>query len=99
MTDDRLSDEMAQRVAVVSREMQGLLYGLGHQIQGAVLADLVSMWIAGTWDIGELRGGFAGPLTTEARAYVFKEWIELVTDLIPESERELMQHVHPQGTA
>ena len=92
---------MTRHAELISEEIQPFLQGHGMRTQGAVLADLVSLWLAGIWAEEELRAGFkeAGPSTVTVRAMVFKEWSELVLQLVPDSERELMARVEPEGHA
>jgi len=94
-----IAELMTQRAEQVSGEMQALLHGLGVRTQGAILADLVSMWLAGQFDRSELDRpiGSDRPLTAQARAEAFEEFIALVRDLVPESEKQIMRRVEPKG--
>jgi hypothetical protein len=96
---DPLAELMTQRVEDVSRQIQELLHGLGNRTQGAILADLVSLWIAGHWDPDELRAGDAGRATFKVRAQALQEWHNLVIKLLPESEKEMMRRITPKGRA
>jgi hypothetical protein len=93
------AEATAEQALQVARQIYDLLQGRGSRIQGAVLADLVSLWLAGHWDADELRAGKAGAKTLAARINAFDEWCHLIWQLMPESEREILQHIEPQGHA
>jgi hypothetical protein len=99
MPDDPIAELMTKRAEQVSREIHGLLHGLGVRTQGAILADLVSLWLAGQIVQSELGQPLDGdrPLTAAHRAHVFGEWVELVSDLVPESEKQMLHNVEPEG--
>ena len=92
--------EAAERIAM---EIRPMLAGLGVQVQGAILADLVSMWLAGIWEPSELRARKSGAGTQVIRLNMFEDWCKLVYQLLPESERELLdrnlQELNPGGHA
>jgi hypothetical protein len=96
-----IAELMTQRAEQVSAEIQGLLHGLGVRTQGAILADLVSLWLAGQFEASELDRplGSDRPLTAELRSEALLEFVELVTALVPESEKQLMRKVEPKGRA
>jgi hypothetical protein len=88
------------RVEEVSHSIQMLLHGLGQGAQGAILADLVSLWLAGHWELDELhRLGQAGPATIAIRVNIFEEWRALVLQLLAASEREILERVETRGSA
>jgi hypothetical protein len=91
MPDDD-AELMTDRAAAVSRQVQELFHGLDSQVQGAILGDLVSLWLAGHWEPDELATGKAGKLTVTIRSKVFVEWCKVVWLLVPESEAEIMMH-------
>lgn len=59
----------------LSMRIRPLLAGKEPEIQGAVLADLVSLWVAGWHE--------------DLRDDAFERWIELVRRLTPESVKEI----------
>lgn len=65
----------ASRVERLSMKIRPLLVGHGPDVQSAVLADLVSLWIAGHHP--------------ELRAKVLDGFVELIEQLVPESEKEI----------
>jgi len=86
-----VAELMTRRAEQVSKQIQPMLAGLGPYIQGAILADLVSLWVAGHIHQDELLLPQDGdrPLTDQARAEVFDEWIGMVRKLVPASEQEI----------
>ena len=77
------SDEV-DKLWQVSKQIEPLLAGLGWRLQGAVLANLVSLWLAGVYDE---RGRAA---TEELRQLAFAEWTQITKDLVPMSEQEIL---------
>lgn len=75
MTKIRDIDDMAYEIEEISRKIHALLRGRPPNIQGGILADLTSMWLAGH--------------NPEARAQLFADWIKLVRDFVPESEKQI----------
>lgn len=70
-------------VAPLVRQLGALLHGRGPVIQGAVLADLVSMWLAG-------HPAFA-------RNETLADWLKAVRELTPINEKMLFgEEGHPQ---
>jgi len=97
MSSDDVAKAMLVRAEQVSREIQGRLHGLGSKIQGAVLADLVSLWLAGHF---AHSGGAIDPQATQLiRDQMFADWVETVIDLVPESEKEILDRVEIEGSA
>ena len=72
MSDTRKLLETAQRLV---NEIGPMLHGKGPDVQGAVLADLASMWLAGH--------------SPAIREEVMKMHFQAIRDLIPESEKQL----------
>jgi len=81
-------DEKTHRAERVSKEiakaMHPLLKGHGPDVQGAVLADLVSVYFAGH--------------CPASREEMIRLWIKTMRDLIPASEQELFPFGPPWDT-
>jgi hypothetical protein len=92
---------MTSRAEEVSREIHALLHGLGMATQGAVLADLVSLWLAGQFEASEmgLPIGSERPLTSLVRTEALGMFVSLVLDLVPENEKQIMRNIEPEGHA
>jgi hypothetical protein len=75
----------AERILEVSRQIEPLLAGLGPDVQGGILANLTSMWIAG--HMAEDHDDHA--MTATVREKILRIHIEAIRDLIAPSEREL----------
>jgi steroid 5-alpha reductase family enzyme len=98
--DSNVADLMAHRAFVVSRNIQQLLHGLGSQTQGAILADLVSLWLAGHFAANEFgEPADRRPLTALARTETFAQWSKLTLSLVPHSEKEILAKINPAGRA
>ena len=72
----KLSDAFmptASETLQLSADIQPMLRGHGPMVQGAVLADLVSIWLAGFWP-------------REVREEILTDWIATMRKLIPHSE-------------
>lgn len=81
----RTDHDLAFEVQQVSGKIQPLLKGRVAQVQSGVLADLLSLWLAGHWP----------PV---AREELLDEFVKLVRDLVPESEKQLFGAAgHPAG--
>lgn len=91
MTDDKIGRD-AMIAMKVSRAMQPFLRGLGNEIQGAVLADLLSLWLAG--HIADTAEN-----TRKLRDDILVQHIAAVCDLIPKSEKQILATVRPEGSA
>lgn len=65
-----------RKIEETSNAIRPLLAGLGPEIQGSVLADLTSMWLA----------GFQGPDAEIMRQELLQAHIALVETLIPVNE-------------
>ena len=74
----------AERVASIVEQIRPLLAGLGCEIQGAVLADLLAMWLAG--HIGEHEA--------ELREELLACHIACVRALIPFNESMLLERAN-----
>jgi hypothetical protein len=77
--------EAADRAAEVSRQIEPLLAGLGPDVQGAILANLTAMWLAG--HMSEDHDDHAR--TVIIREKILSLHIEAVRSLIAPSEREI----------
>ena len=64
-------------------KIRPLLAGLGNLVQGAILGDLVAMWVAGHGVRGDSTA------TTELRNELLAGHLDLVRKLIPENARFL----------
>ena len=74
-----------EKVRLVSTQIQPMLVGLGSAVQSAVLADLMSLWLAGQWP-------------QELRDVLLERWVEMVEALVPLSEEQLFgPGGHPAG--
>ncbi len=94
MSDDDTIGEAAGAEALrVSKHIQPMLKGLGADIQGAVLADLLSLWLAGHFVVGSSEE------TDALREAVLAEHIECVRGLIPSSEAEILCKMPAEGHA
>jgi hypothetical protein len=81
---DEASD-MATVAQRISKQIQPLLKGHPPFVQSAVLADLLSLWLAGLWP-------------PEAREELLRDFIKVTRDMVPESEKELFgPYGHPFG--
>jgi hypothetical protein len=77
--------EAADRAAEVSAQIEPLLAGLGPDVQGAILANLTAMWIAG--HMAEDHDDHER--TAAVRMKILRLHMEAVRSLIAPSEREL----------
>jgi hypothetical protein len=85
MTMAKSVDDLASDVSKISRQIQPLLHGHSPYVQCAVLADLLSMWLAGHWP-------------PEAREKLLTDFADLARDLVPISERQIFGPFgHPAG--
>lgn len=95
---NEMAELMTQRAEQVSHEVQLLMKGLGARTQGAILADLVSLWVAGHFERSELgKPPKERKRTQQVRAEILIEWYALMMSLVPESEKEILARVEPQG--
>lgn len=70
---------------MISRELEPMLAGRPSNVQGAVLADLLSIWLAGHWP-------------PAAREVLLADFVKLVRNLVPETEKQLFGAAgHPAG--
>jgi hypothetical protein len=83
--------EMAFRTRTIAKMIGPLLKGLGPELQGAVLADLVSMWVAGFVAHGSRAE------TAKLRRELVEDWVKLVWRLVEPSEREILANIEPEN--
>lgn len=88
----QITEESAHRALELSREIGSLLAGKGAAVQGAALANLVSLWLAGIIDLD-------ADDKMAARCVIFADWTELVVKLLPASIEEVMSKVRPEGSS
>jgi hypothetical protein len=78
-----MSDPRTRTIELLSMKIRPLLAGLSPEVQGGVLADLVSVFIAGHHP--------------ELREAMLEMHVDLVRELIPETEKEIFPHGLPEG--
>ena len=76
-------EKTVMRIVAISETIGPMLRGLGPDVQGSVLADLVATWLAG------FRGDGAQALREELLA----GHISLVRDLIPVNEKIILDRL------
>jgi hypothetical protein len=100
MVDRAITDAMTERAEELSRRCQAILQGQGQATQSAVLADMLSLWIAGHICVEEIgKPDNERPVTDQTREELLTNFIAIVRKLVPESEKEIMQRIEPQGGA
>lgn len=77
----------------VSKQIQPLLKGLGGEIQAAVLADLLSLFLAGHFVVGSSEE------TDALREQLLKEHMDIVRELIPISVQQILATMQVEGRA
>lgn len=82
-------DAAAHEVVALVDQIRPILHGRGEMIQGAVLADLLAMWLA----------GHVGPDAEALRAELLAMHIDAVRKLIPVNEVMLLQSLRAAGHA
>jgi hypothetical protein len=70
-----MTEEEVRRAQALGTLIKPMLHGHGPDVQGALLADMVSLWIAGHNPV--------------IRAEVWANWARLVHQMVPASEQEL----------
>ena len=91
--------EIIARAEKLSLACQDVLRGHYPIVQGAALAVLMSLWLAGHLVADEI-GKAERPETAKRRDDLLAGWLDAVRLLVPESEKEIMMdHVEPQGRA
>lgn len=89
MTDE--AEEMTVRALTLSRIIAPVLYGEPSYVQGACLADLMSLWIAGHIVPGDPEA------TEKARRDFVADWLTAVWKLVPASEEQIMEQEAKNG--
>jgi hypothetical protein len=69
-----------------------VLHGLGCVMQRGILANVTSMWLAGHF-LSDDSGDIDRVATNEMREALLQEFINLVRELIPLSEQELLERI------
>jgi hypothetical protein len=82
-----MPNENSHLVKQICAAVSPLLRGFAPEIQGAVLAELTSMWLA----------GHMGPGADRVREELLELHIATIRDLIPENEREILARCRPSG--
>lgn len=85
------TERMTRRALHLSRIIAPTLYGEPSFVQGAVLADLMSLWIAGHHVPGDPAA------TDEARKLFVEDWLKAVWKLVPESEKQITEQEAKNG--
>ena len=68
-------DDDARAIIAISRQIKPYLVGAGAPIQGGVLADLVSLWLAGHHPA--------------LREHMLTDFVRVIRELVPISEKEI----------
>jgi hypothetical protein len=89
MNNDRDHADFVNRCERIYR----VLTGAGSETQGSILANLLSLWLAGHFIHDPTSGGIDRVATNELRTAMLHEFIKLVRDLIPLSEEELLEKI------
>jgi uncharacterized membrane protein YfbV (UPF0208 family) len=87
-----MSQDEASEALRVSQAVQQHLVGLGPQLQGAVLADLLALWLAGHMAEGEKR-------TAQLREQMLAMHLDVVRKLVKPSEQMLLTRMKSMGRA
>lgn len=81
-------ERMTARTEQLCREIQPFLAGEGAGVQGAVLADLVAMWLAGHVVLDDNRK-IDRDATDAARNAALDQWFDLVRGLTVMNEKTI----------
>lgn len=76
-------DDDAHRAAALVEQIKPILAGEAPEVQSAVLADLLAMWLAGNVVLGDAAE------TTRLRADLFDDFVRLVGNLIRLNEQKM----------
>lgn len=96
MTDE--AHRAASLTTETVKKIMPLLHGLDPETTSAVLAQLVSMWVAGHVVFESEGTNIERAETDAARKEVFAYWAKLVTQLIPVSEAEILRDTGGQSS-
>jgi hypothetical protein len=80
---DAATAKMARRIQAISETIGPMLRGLGPDIQGGVLADLLATWLA----------GIQGPDAAAVRDELLEAHVHLVRALIPVNEKIILDRL------
>jgi hypothetical protein len=83
------TEAMAATVERVSKQIQPLLSGIGPHVQGAVLADLFALWLA----------GHMGPGAEEYHEVLIGQWLSTVRRLVPVCRDQILARTKSGGNA
>jgi hypothetical protein len=78
-----MKEATPKEILELSNRIRPLLAGAGQQVQGGVLADLMSIWLAGHFVSGNREE------TLTLRIDLLKLWLDTLLELIRDSEQEL----------
>lgn len=79
-----MTQDETRAIIAISQQIKPYLVGAGASIQGGVLADLVSLWIAGHHP--------------DLREDILTEFVRITRKLVPVSEKEIFgEHGFPKG--
>jgi hypothetical protein len=87
------AEQASLQARAVVQQIRPLLAGLRSESQGAILADLLSLWLAGHLVPGSQEE------TDELRTLLLDNHIEAVRALIPSSEQEILEGMSTEGKA
>ena len=85
------ADELAARAVRLAAEIKPLLAGAGGPVQGAVLAELLAMWLAGHVNLHD-------PADNKLREELLAEHLRHVRALVPIMEGEILAHMKRAAT-
>jgi hypothetical protein len=86
------SDEGAKQAQAIKRQIRPHLAGLPSEVQGAILADLLSLWLAGHIVPGNRRE------TDSLRSVLLRQHVKAVREMIPSSEAEILGNLPVAGS-
>lgn len=92
-----MSDDAAAQAEAISMRVRPLLDGQPSDTQSAVLADLVSRWLAGSAVFVEGGDTIDREATAEVRVQLLNLFVDLVRDLVPLAEEEILRHPPDTG--
>jgi hypothetical protein len=88
----------ASRALSLRYKIMPILEGQGPDVQGAVLADLLSLWLAGQIVLDD-NGGIDREQTVKMREDMLALHIEHVRLMLPSSEAEVLHKLKTAGKA
>ena len=83
MTRTKATAAMADTAMAISEKIGPMLHGLGPELQGGVLADLVATWLS----------GFQGSNADAIRAEMLDALMAMVRELVPVNEAMLLERL------